>query len=347
MYKELFSTIIDPQNLFLAWNEFRRGKRNKEDVLLFEKNLEQHIFKLHRDLKNKTYVHGAYVGFYINDPKRRHIHKATVMDRILHHALFQILNHIFEPTFMARSFSCRVGKGTHKGVDALRQMVRKVSKNNTHPCYVLKCDVQKFFDSIDHTILLELLQKEIKDEHVMCLLAQIIQSFNAGYSDLFSPHGLPIGNLTSQLFANVYMNEFDQFMKHILRVKHYARYTDDFIIVSDDAEYLQNLIQPIEDFLRTALKLRMHPEKVDIFKLHRGIDFLGTVLFPHHTQIRKKTRKRIVRKLNERIVAHNSGLISPESLDQTIHSYLGALSHTNSYKLGEELMNVYWYKINK
>jgi len=347
VYKELFSAIIDPQNLFLAWNEFRRGKRNKEDVLLFEKNLEQHIFQLHRDLKDKRYVHGAYTDFYINDPKRRHIHKATVRDRVLHHALFQVLNRIYEPTFIARSFSCRVGKGTHKGVSAAREMIRKVSKNNTRPCYVLKCDVRKFFDSIDHVILMQLLRKEVKDKDVLDLLSRVIQSFDSGYTDLFSPHGLPIGNLTSQLFANVYMNSFDQFMKQILRTKHYARYTDDFIIVSEDVEYLLSLIQPIEDFLRTALKLSLHPEKVDIFKLNHGVDFLGTVLFPHHSQIRKKTRKRIVRKLDERIIAHNIELISPDSLDQTMHSYLGVLSHTNSYKLGEELKNTYWYKVNK
>jgi retron-type reverse transcriptase len=329
--------------LFLAWNEFRRGKRHKEDVMLFEKNLEQHIFQLHRDLRNKTYTHGTYSDFYINDPKRRHIHKATVRDRVLHHALFQILNRIFEPTFIARSFSCRVGKGTHKGVQAVRQMIQKVSKNNTHPCYVLKCDVRKFFDSIDHTILLGLLQKQITDEETLWLLKRVIGSYESGYTDLFSPHGLPIGNLTSQLFANVYMNEFDQFMKHTLKVKEYARYTDDFIIVSGSPEYLQKLIKPISEFL----KLHLHPEKVDIFKLKRGIDFLGSVLFPYHTQIRKKTKKRIIRKLRERITEHNSGYITKESLDQTIQSYLGVLSHTNSYKLGEELKNTYWYKVNK
>lgn len=333
--------------MFLAWNEFRRGKRHKEDVMLFEKNLEQHIFQLHRDLKNKTYMHGTYSDFYINDPKRRHIHKATVRDRVLHHALFQILNRIFEPTFIARSFSCRVGKGTHKGVLAAREMIQKVSKNNTRPCYVLKCDVRKFFDSIDHTILVGMLQKQITDEETLWLLKRIIGSYDSGYTDLFSPHGLPIGNLTSQLFANVYMNEFDQFMKRELKVKQYARYTDDFIIVSGDQKYLQGLIEPINEFLKVRLKLQLHPEKVDIFKLKHGIDFLGSVLFPYYTQIRKKTKKRIVRKLKKRIVEHNSGHITKESLDQTMQSYLGVLSHTDSHRLREELKNVYWYSVRK
>src|SRR5258708_1123290 len=147
IYKELFNKIVDPENLFLAWDKFKQGKRMKSDIREFEKNLEQNIFQLCRDLKDKTYNHEPYDSFFFTDPKQRHINKATVRDRVLHHAVFQILNPIFEPIFIPFSFSCRVGKGTHKGVDAVRGMLRKESRNNTRQCYALKCDVRKFFDS--------------------------------------------------------------------------------------------------------------------------------------------------------------------------------------------------------
>ena len=224
-YSDIFKSIISLENLFSAWEEFKKGKQHKLDVQRFEFDLERNLFQLHRDLKGKAYRHGPYKGFYICDPKIRHIHKATVRDRVLHHAVFKILNPIFEPTFIPNSFSCRVGYGTHRGVMALDKMMRKVSQNNTRPCYVLKCDIQKFFDSVNHRILLSILSKRIKDGDAMWLLEEIVGSF---------PKGLPIGNLTSQIFANIYMNEFDQFVKHELRVRYYVRYTDDFAIVSDN-----------------------------------------------------------------------------------------------------------------
>ena len=241
----------------------------------FESELEGHIFALHRALKNKTYRHGSYTDFYITDPKRRHVHKASVLDRVLHHAVVQVLTEVFEPTFIARSFSCRIGKGTHKGVVAARQMIRVVSKNNTHSCFVLKCDVQQFFATVDHEVLLLLLSKQISDSHVLWLLAEIIDSFR---SDTTTRCGLPIGNLTSQLFANVYMNAFDQNMKNELQAKHYARYTDDFIVVSDDWLYVQQIIPNIRAFLVQSLKLALHPDKVSLVKVGRGVDFLGAVL---------------------------------------------------------------------
>lgn len=179
IYKKLFSEIIDPQNLFSAWDEFKRGKRNKEDVLRFEKNLEQHVFDLHRDLKNGTYKHGRYKGFWIHDPKLRHIHKATVRDRVLHHAIFSVLNRIFEPTFINDSYSCRVGKGTHKGMRKAEDMIRAVSKNNTRQCYVLKCDVRKFFDSVDHITLLSILKRKIKDIKTVRLIEEIVGSYTS------------------------------------------------------------------------------------------------------------------------------------------------------------------------
>jgi hypothetical protein len=158
IYNNLFDRIISPENLFSAWEVFKADKQNKVDVIQFEYELEKNIFQLHRELKNGTYRHGPYYGFYIRDPKQRHIHKALVRDRILHHAIFSVINPVFEPTFISRSFSCRIGFGTHRGVAALEGMTRKVSRNNTHPCFVLKCDIRKFFDSVNQDTLIAILR---------------------------------------------------------------------------------------------------------------------------------------------------------------------------------------------
>jgi len=162
----------------LAWYEFKKGKRNKIDVQKFEYNLENNIFQLHQELKTKTYKHSNYKSFYIKDLKLRKIHKACVKDRVLHHAVFRILYPIFDPTFIFDSYSCRIEKGTHRAVNRLQKFTRKVNKNNTRNCYILKCDVKKFFDSVDHNILISLVQKKIKDKDTPWLIKEIIKSFS-------------------------------------------------------------------------------------------------------------------------------------------------------------------------
>ena len=336
--------MTSPEHLFAAWDVFKQDKRNKADVMEFEKNLEQNIFQLHRDLRNKTYKHGPYSGFYITDPKRRHIHKATVRDRVLHHAIFKVLNPIFEPGFIADSFSCRIGKGTHKGVERLAEMLRAVSRNSTRPCYVLKCDVRRFFDSIDHEILLAILGRRIKDPEVVRLLKEIVRSFVGGYADLFHPRGVPIGNLTSQLFANVYMNELDQFIKRELHIKNYVRYTDDFIIVSTDKAELEKLLAPIEKFLQEKLKLGLHPDKVQLVKYRKGIDFLGYVQFPYHRLMREKSEQRMMRKISHAGYLYQHGAIDEVRMNAILQSYFGVLSHADAYRLSENLKNRYWVK---
>ncbi len=339
----LFNEIINPENLFQAWEEFKRGKQKKPDVLAFEKNLEQNIFQLHRDLTNRTYKHGPYRSFYIYDPKRRHIHKATVRDRVLHHAIFRVLNWVFEPTFIPRSFSCRFGKGTHKGVAVLEQMQRQISHSYTRKSFTLKCDVKKFFDTIDHSFLLSTIKRRISDQNAIWLLEEIIESFLSEYSDLFNRRGVPIGNLTSQLFANIYMNEFDQFVKHGLKVKNYVRYTDDFIVVSTDVDYLLGLIKPMFKFLKTKLGLSLHPEKVGIGKISQGTDFLGYVLLPYHRRLRKRSERRMWRKIDLTTKNYKDELISKESYKGTINSYLGVLCHANAHRQSEEIRNNYWF----
>lgn len=358
IYKDLYWSIISPQSLFRAWEIFKSDKKNKPDVAEFELNLEQNIFNLFRDLKNETYKHGPYKGFWIHDPKIRRINKAIVRDRVLHHATFSVLNKIFEPTFINESYSCRINKGTHKGVEKVANMLRETSKNNTRQCYALKCDVRKFFDSVDHQTLKDILNRKIKDQKAFSLMEEIIESYEKSGTcerksktlTLFTANtskGVPIGNLTSQIFANIYMNEFDQFVKHGLRVKNYARYTDDFMIISEDKKYLEELLFKLQDFLSERLKLELHPNKISIRKFHEGIDFLGYVIFPHYILVRAKTKKKIERNMKKRMQEYKSGILSEDNLKSSLHSYLGVLSHANTYEFTQSFINQFWFDMNE
>ncbi len=346
IYNKVFERIVSLDNLFSAWNSFRSDKGNKPDVLRFEWQLEPNIFQLHRDLRAKRYCHGSYTSFFIHDPKQRHIHKATVRDRIVHHAVYNILTPIFEPTFIAHSFSCRENKGTHKGVAAVEAMIRSVSRNGTCPCFALKSDIQRFFFRIDHALLLTILERRLQDEDVMWLLREIIGSFSIDDTGSLERKGLPIGNLTSQLFANVYLNEFDQFMKHVLLVKHYVRYTDDFLVIASDPDYLNGLLPSIRLFLHQRLALQLHPLKTTIRKTSQGVDFLGYVIFPHHQLVRTKTRQRMFRKLERKVEQYRSGAIDETKLQQSLQSYRGVLSHANTHRLQEQMENQVWFWIH-
>ncbi len=319
-----FEDIISIDNLLSAWQEFVKGKRNKRDVQKFQLHLMDNIISLHYDLSNHIYHHGGYQKFNISDPKPRIIHKATVRDRLLHHAVYRVMYVFFDKRFIGDSYSCRNNKSTYKTIKRLRFFARVISKNNNKTCWVLKCDIKKFFHSIDQQILLRILQKYIPDKNIINLLRKIITSFNYSKKGL----GLPLGNLTSQIFANIYMNEFDQFIKHKLKIKYYIRYADDFVILSDDKNYLENIISLIKDFLKNDLNLEMHPDKIFIRTFSSGADFLGWVNFPHHKVIRNKTKKRILKKLKE-----NKSV-------ETFNSYLGLLSHGNTNKIKSKIINL-------
>ena len=204
VYKKLFNKIVSAENLFLAWDEFKRGKSRKDDVVAFELRLEQNIFDLRRNLLGHTYRHGPYSSFYISDPKLRHIHKATVRDRVLHHAIFRILNPVFEPTFIPTSFSCRVGKGNHKGTHALAEMLRAESHNNTRSCWVLKCDVRKYFDSVDHSVLLGILEQKIIDFDLRRLLREVIGSYSSVNAGGGGVKGNSVGKFALPTFSKFY-----------------------------------------------------------------------------------------------------------------------------------------------
>lgn len=330
----LFEEIISPDNLLLAWKEFKRGKTGKKDVREFYFYLEDNLLDLCERLAGKNYAPDPYSFFYVRDPKLRPIHKASVRDRVLFQAVFRVLYPIFDRHFIFDSYSCRFEKGTHAGVRRLRQFLLKVSTNYRRPVYALKCDIRKFFYNIDHEILLGLLKKNIADENAIWLLNKIIGSFDIG-----GGKGLPLGNVTSQLFANVYLNELDQFIKRTLREKFYLRYCDDFLILSDDKERLLGIIPIIQDFLRKNLKINLHPRKVEIRKLSQGIDFLGYVTLPHYSVLRTKTKRRMRKKLCKKYKLFLAGELSAEKFNKTSQSYLGMLEHCNGYDLENILKN--------
>lgn len=291
-------------------------------------------------LEDRTYKHSGYFSFFVQDPKVRHIHKASVRDRVLHHAIVKHLNPIFEPTFIYDSYSCRINKGTHRGIKAFTKHARQVSKNWTSTCWVLKCDIRKFFATIDHNVLLDILFRHIADPDTRWLLREVVSSFRSEFTvDPENPKGVPIGNLTSQLFANVYLNELDQFVKHQLKEKHYIRYADDFVILHPQRDHCLDIVKRITTFLKEFLKLELHPNKVTVRKFSQGVDFLGYVSFPHFVIPRNKTRNRVFNKIHDNILLYKRGQWTLESLNQSIHSYLGILSHSNSFDLQQELEN--------
>lgn len=308
--------------MLISWQEFLKGKRKRKDVSEFSVNLSDNIFELHGKLKSKEYKHGDYFAFKINDPKPRDIHKASVEDRLTHHAVCRILYPYFETKFIFDSYSCRKNKGTHRALNRFRQYARKVSKNDTKTCWALKGDIRKFFATINHQILNNILRNHIKDENVLWLFNEIISSFNTNVEA-----GLPLGNLTSQLLINVYMNEFDQFIKRKLKVKYYIRYADDFVIFNENKQVLTDLIPKLSEFLNKELKLSLHPKKSYIKTFSSGVDFLGWINFPNHRILRTTTKKRMLRKLR--------GKQSKE----TIASYLGLLKHGSTHELMEFVLN--------
>ncbi|MEX2209724.1 MAG: reverse transcriptase domain-containing protein [Patescibacteria group bacterium] len=320
-----YPQLISTDNLLAAWQEFVRGKRGKIDVQAFSRDLMDNIRLLHNELESQTYQHGGYFPFTIADPKPRRIHKAAVRDRLVHHAVYRRLYPFFDRTFIPDSYSCRRDKGTHKALNRFDQMANQVSRNHTKTCWVLKLDIRQFFASIDQKVLLNILAGYIPDKAIRQLLGTIIESFAT-----VPGRGLPLGNLTSQLFVNVYMNEFDQFAKHQLKARHYLRYADDFVLLSQDRRWLEAQLPVIQTFLQQELKLAIHADKVVLQTIASGVDYLGWVHFPYHRVLRTTTKRRMLRNLRR----------TPEPA--TFQSYLGLLGHGATLSLQEEVQNLYW-----
>jgi hypothetical protein len=318
-----YDDIISIENLLAGWYEFIKGKKNRKDIQIFQLHLMDNLLDLHLDLKNKIYLHNKYEAFIVSDPKKRNIHKACVRDRILHRAIYIKIYSFFDKTFIPDSFSCRLSKGSHKAIKRFNTFHQKVSKNHTKTVWVLKCDVKKFFASINQNVLFNILTQYIPNKNILWLLSQIINSF---YSNEVGT-GLPLGNLTSQLLVNIYMNKFDQFIKHKLKVKYYIRYADDFVIMSDDKYYLENLLPQINKFLFDELKLSLHPDKVSIKTISSGVDYLGWVHFPKHRVLRTSTKRRMFKNIKIK-----------KGKYEAVQSYLGLLRHGNTIKLIRKIL---------
>ena len=329
--------VICVENLFLAWEEFRKGKRAKSDVAKFELNLEESIFDLHKKLLSGNWEPDPYQVFFVQDPKLREIHKASVRDRILYQAVYRKLYQIFDRHFVSDSYSSRKEKGTHKGVERLAEFSRKISKNHTTGGYVLKCDIRKFFDSIDHKILLGLIADKIDDQKLFLLIQKIVSSF-----EKVAGKGLPLGNVTSQLFANIYLNELDQFIKHSLKAKFYARYCDDFVVGSESFEYLKLCLVKIQRFCGEKLSLEIHPRKIFLQKINRGVDFLGYVCLPHRKVLRTKTKRRMLNKIDNLKFELTQGKITKEKFEQSVQSYFGVLSHCKGDKIKNQIERIFF-----
>lgn len=317
-----FEDIASVENLLEAWKEFVRGKRSKRDIQEFSFHLMNNILTLHYDLVNRTYRHGGYQAFNISDPKPRNIHKASVRDRLVHHAIYRVLYPFFDRVFIADSYSCRREKGIHKALNRFREFGYKVSRNHTRTCWVLKCDIKKFFASIDQKILMDMLRAYIPDNDILSLLQEVVQSFSSGKLGV----GLPLGNLTSQLLVNIYMDELDHYMKHSLKAKYYIRYADDFVILSENRDWLENMITTIKKFLSGELALTLHPDKVFMKTLASSVDFLGWVHFPDHRVLRTATKRKMFRGIKEK-----------GGKQETVQSYFGLMRHGNTVKLRKEV----------
>jgi retron-type reverse transcriptase len=341
-YGALYDKICSFENLLRASYRARQGKRFRPDVAAFHFNLERNLFELQDQLRTKSYAPGPYHAFYIQDPKRRLISATPYRDRIVHHALCQVIEPLFEQGFIYDSYANRVGKGTHKALDRGTYFARRNR-------YALKCDIEKYFPSIDHKILGGMLKRKIKCRDTLWLIERIIDNSNPQEEivrffpgdDMFTPYerrrGIPIGNLTSQFFANVYLDGFDHFVKQELRFPAYVRFADDFLVFSDDKKELSILPQRIQERL-DGLRIRLHPRKCFVTPVRCGVPFLGWHVYPDRRKIRRPTGVRFQRRLKELMLGYNSALIPYEEVHSSVMSWIGHLKHGNTVGLRSKLL---------
>lgn len=339
-YFKDFNDIISLPNIFKAWRKFRRGKSQKPEVVEFWLNLEDNLWQLHRELRRGTYRHGSYKSFIVHDPKKRTIHTSTARDRIVHQLIYQTLYPFYDNLFFTHSYSCRVDKGTQRAVLFLEKFLRQASINYKRPIYVFHGDIEKFFDSVDHQILQGLLAGRISDEKLRQLLAEVIGSYASdraySWDSKETKRGLPLGNLVSQLFNNIYLHELDIFAKNQLRSKYYIRYADDFAMVSDSGDELLNCKEKIICFLRKNLNLVLN-QNSKVRRLTSGIDWLGCRFYRRYKIIKPRTAQRMERNLGIRFSDCRNSKISWYKLNETWRSYQGQLKWADAFNLTEKL----------
>lgn len=323
-YRDLFGQIISWENLLIAAGRAEKNKRRRPDVVRFHFNLEAELLRLQQELAAKTYRPGPYRAFRITDPKERLISAAPYRDRVVHHALCNVIEPLFEKTFIYDSYANRMGKGTHRAIERYQYYARK------YP-YVLKCDIRKFFPSIDHAILKQEIRWKIACPDTLWLCDLIIDNSNPQEEhlvyfpgdDLFTPaqrrRGLPIGNLTSQFWANVYLNRFDHHVKETLVAPGYIRYVDDFVLFASDKPTLHAWKRALTGYLQ-SLRLVPHPTKTQVHRVTDGVPFLGFRVYPYRRQVKKENQHRAERHLLQLARRRRR---SPEKLEASLNSWLG------------------------
>lgn len=338
-YRHLYPKLCSFENLFIAYRRARKGKRRKPAVAHFERWQEENLFRLQEELLNKTYQPGRYTNFYIQEPKRRKISAAPFRDRVVHHALCQVIEPIFERRFIFDSYACRLGKGTHRALDRCTYLARR------YP-YVLKCDIVQFFPSIDHAILRGVLARLIADPDILEVMDRILESGAGVLADEYDmvwfpnddllaaarPRGLPIGNLTSQFWANVYLNELDQFVKRELKCPAYLRYVDDFLLFSDDKVKLHHWRKQIIAFL-AWLRLILHEGEAQVFPVTEGINFLGFRVYPDHRRLKRANGYAYRRRLRALAHQYSAGEIEWGRVNMSVQGWINHVRYGDTQGL--------------
>ena len=343
-YKNLYPKIYNLSNLILAWRKARKGKTKKNYVIKFEKDLIKNLLNLQKELREQTYSPLPLKTFILRDPKTRKISKSAFRDRIVHHALHNVIELIFDRIFIYDSCANRLGKGNLFALEQFYKFIRKISgngiiiqnefeDNNFVYGYCFKADIKHYFYEVEHETLIRIIQRKIRDKKVIWLIKQIL-------GNGFTKKGMPLGNLTSQFFANVYLDKFDKFVKHILKAKYYIRYVDDFIILHSNKNQLEAWRQEISNFLREELKLELHPEKSKIIPLSRGIDFVGFRNFYYFRLLRKRNLKKILVKIKQ----YKKGEISYGKILEIFQGWNAYAKWANSLTLRREVVRKIYAK---
>ncbi|HII16235.1 MAG TPA: hypothetical protein HA362_08085 [Nanoarchaeota archaeon] len=344
-YKRLFEQLCSLENLGLAFRKARKHKTLKPYVVQFEKNLAENLQCLHNELISKTYNPLPLNEFILRDPKTRRISVSNFRDRVVHHAICNILEPIFEKYFLYDSYANRKGKGNLKAIERFDYFKRKVSCNgrkikslqddNYVQGYALKADIRHYFDTVSHQKLMEILSKRIADKDVLELIWKILRN----HSSKQEGKGMPLGNLTSQFFANIYLNELDQFVKHTLKAKCYLRYVDDFVVLHSSRAQLESWKTEISLFLENWLLLELHPQKSKIISLGRGVDLLGFRCFYYFRILRKKNMRRMQTRLEAFKELCTKDRNNACALLESIQGWNAYAVHANSYKLRRVITN--------
>lgn len=332
----------------LAYENAKRHKTANPKIKEFSARWAYNLAMLKHELRSKTYTPRPLKKFVLRDPKTRIISVSDFRDRVVHHALINILQPIFEPRFIYDSYASRKGKGVLSAIKRFEQFQRRITKNGTRITaqgsqsickerehsiicgYVLKADIYHYFESVDRKILLDIISRRVNDTDVLWLIKQILYNHDNNNS------GMPLGNWTSQFFANIYLNDLDQYVKHTLKARYYIRYVDDFVVLDTSKTRLQRQEAQIQIFLAT-LKLRLHPNKCRITPLHRGTTFLGFRIFSHHRLVRQRNIRKMRVKLNMLLDDYERGEVDADTIMQSLQGWDAYAKHANTHHLREHL----------